>query len=166
MTAGYQGKFIKEVQETTEPETKTFYMFEENEAKMIMNYKGHFIKDMASYHDMFGELTCVKNAIEDAKDIAKKLEIDENSEATLEVELHRYSIKKQKTGRKNFYRKDEDGYDSIGYHETIERKIVWTTKDPTPEDSNCLKCNKEMEWTDIDGGIVLRCPDGCEGDLE
>ena len=30
----------------------------------------------------------------------------------------------------------------------------------------CPVCQTEMEWTDVGGGIGLRCPNGCNSDLE
>lgn len=128
MTAGYEGKFIEEIEETEEPKTEKFYIFEENEAKIVLFYNDIEVKRFSTYNDFYGEMTCVSNAIKDAKEYAKTYDINKDSEGLFAVELIRYRIKKRKTGQKKYFRKDKEEYESVSNPIKILDKIVWNTK--------------------------------------
>ena len=50
----YQGKFLDEVKEKTNPKVETFYLFEENEANIEYSCNGKYLKEGSCYHDLGG----------------------------------------------------------------------------------------------------------------
>ncbi len=133
----YQGKFLEETKEETKPLVETFYLFEENEAQIEYSCNGIELKDGSSFHDMFGELTCVDNAIKDAKELVKHFKLRKESDLVISVKLTKHKVKKKKTGKKCFYDKKQDEYESVGYPERISEETVWSSeKDYDFEQSN------------------------------
>lgn len=126
----YDGKLIKEVEEVTTREVKeTLFLFEENEATIHLFYKGKPVKEVSTLHDGYGEMSCMKNAIEGAEQLAKYYGIDKDSEMSVEIELIVYQIKKRLTGE--FLGNPK--YDMVGYREEIKKEFVWSTKTDTKE---------------------------------
>ena len=129
----YDGKLIGEVEERTEPKVEKFHIFEENEATIVMRYKGRHMKGLSTHGDFFGELSCVGNALLSALETMKAYEIDQDSEATIEIELRRYREARKKTGETTF--SGEDEYERVDgkYPEVIFEGVIWSSKNPVKE---------------------------------
>lgn len=145
MTAGFQGRIIEEMEETTQPEKKMFYVFVEYVADVEMHYKGHHIRGFSTMNDYYGEFTCIKNAIEEALEHAKEYGIDKDSEASIQVLLRKEHLKKQKTGKKQYFHPEEDEYEQVEWRSQLhkEERTIWTTRDPLPWEAVLAKVREE-----------------------
>lgn len=117
----YEGKFIKEVEERIEPQVEKFLLFEENEAIIEYVCNDCVLKEGGIYNDVYGKMTCKKNAIENAKEIVINLKLKDNSDLIIQVKLRTYHIKKKDTNNK--YEK----YKIVGYPTTIKEEVVWSS---------------------------------------
>lgn len=138
MTAGYQGTIVGETERTKPVEVvEILYVFHENEAIVRYIHGGHVLKEGSTYNDYYGELTCLKAAIESARHAMKCFNITPESELRVEVVLKVERSYRKKTGRKQYFRPDEDEYEivhGIGMSvDTISETVMWTSKEPDAE---------------------------------
>lgn len=132
MSYGYEGKLLKEFEEKTKPKVEKFLLFEENEAAIEYVCNGHILKEGNTFSDIYGEMTCKDAAIEDAKEIVKRLKLKKNSDLVIQVKVKTYHINKRKTGYE-FKR-----YEHVGYPDIISDKVMLSSSDINMENKNRL----------------------------
>lgn len=142
MTTDYDGKIIEEIEEKTEPVTEKFTLFLEHEATIKLMLNGHEVKGGSTYGEFYGELSCIKNAIEGAEHWMEFYNISKDSDAEIHVVLETYKIKKKKVGIKKYGpRKGQDEFESVGYPLDKKEQVVWNSREGKL--SNCPEMPKE-----------------------
>lgn len=131
----YDGKIIKtEVVKLDSTEEKII-TFEENSAQIEYFYSGKRVMNGSCLNDYYGEMTCITEAIKDAKESCKEYDIKSNSRFEIRISHIVNHQKKKQTGIWNFNNKPR--YDNAGYSELISEKIVWSSlKDYFDQDKN------------------------------
>lgn len=120
---GYDGKFIEEVKETfVEPVKETFYIFEENEATIVMLVNGREVKEFSTYGDIYGELTCISNALGDAIKLVESYGVAESSDVLLVMKHQVFKVKKKKVAG---YIEGEVRYEGVGYPKILSDTVIW-----------------------------------------
>ena len=121
MAYGYHGKFLEEIEEKTEPKVEKFFLFEENEATIEYICNDQLLKEGNTFNDIYGEMTCKENAIEQAKEIVKDLKLKKNSDLVIQVKVKTYQIKKRKTGA------SFKEYENAGYPEATSEVVCYSS---------------------------------------
>lgn len=128
--AGYEGKIVgtEERKTTVEVDGKiidtkeeTLYVFRNNVAEVFLMYEDIVLKKYGCFNDFYGEMTCVATAIKDAQEHAQTYKLPLYLTVTHSTSL----IKKRKTGKKNYWRKDEDEYEPAGDSFGEQSEVVW-----------------------------------------
>lgn len=136
MTAGFQGKLVDETTETKPAKETKLYILENNDATVYMLINDIHVKDWERYNDYYGYMTCIKNAIKGAKKIVKRYSLKlDSDEVEIIVKHRRCKTKNKKTGRKQYFNKDQDEYEQVGYEYDETTEIVWSSKDGAKDDA-------------------------------
>jgi hypothetical protein len=121
-----QGELLETKIVTPSAKAVTRYIFKETEYLVVMEINGFHYETLCT---MFGKEQAKRDAVEDAKRYFYKLGLKPGSDVTFKVIEKTYKIQKKKTGRKWFYDKGQDEYESNGRPFDEDEKTVWSSDD-------------------------------------